>query len=127
MIKNNLYLKKHKIKEIFDISAFRNCDFQASVLKNGCLVSENVFHYLQDPKAYIQKCASCIEGGGLFLLMDCVTDLYDGIINADEYFQDSEHRRFYRVEEVLDMTKAFFRLELFARENESAVFIFSKI
>lgn len=122
---NNIeYFKKNKIIKFINM----NLDSEnIKIHKGECLVSENIFHMEQKPQEYINRCSCIIEEGGLFLLSDKIVDKFDAVANTDEFFKNPIHRRFYRVEEIIDFTKDFFKLEYFSREGAQATFIFMRL
>lgn len=124
MYNNIEYFKKNGVKKFVDIGLLLD---NAKILKGGCLVSDNSFHLEENPQVFINRCSCLIEEGGLFLLSDTVVDKLDAVTNTNEFFKNKLHRRFYRVEEIIDFTKHFFKLDFFSREGDQAIFIFVKL
>lgn len=126
MFKDIEYLRERNTKTFIDISMYRKPEFKVMVTAGECLVSDDALHFMEDPRGYIAKCAASAEKNGLFLLADTIVDKDDAAINADQYFKDPNHRRFYTVAEIIDFSKDFFRLEFFVRKGGKCFFIFTK-
>lgn len=126
MFKEIEYLRERNTKTFIDISMYRKLDFNVIVTAGECLVSDGALHFMENPRAYLAKCADSAEKNGLFLLADTLVDRSDAETNAAQYFANPNHRRFYTVEEIIDFTKDFFRLEAFVRKGGKCFFIFAK-
>lgn len=121
------YLPADKNFRFTDISEFGDGNTDLEIKEDGCLVSNGLFHFAPNPYKYVEECFLLMDKNAYFLLIDKIVDVDDAQKNTSAYFQNSNHRRYYRVEEIIDFTKEYFRMEYFCRCADDGLFLFKKI